>query len=175
MKVIMTYGDVEKVLNIFKKIAETVDVIARWEMAKRINVLRDVMDPVDKAREIPVALKKYNEKQESIFEEFGTPIQNKQGIGYQIDNWGPVNEKLKELRNENSEVLKASKNRKKDIELLLSKEVEIDILPIDYEWCGNNVSGVEIADLMLFSLIKEPKSLNEVIKNTGSNKNKKRV
>jgi hypothetical protein len=157
----MKYRDVDALLKIFKKLAKTVDVIPRWENAKRVKILKEIIGPIDIAREVTDEMKSYYEKQDRIFEKYGTPVSSQGGMGYRIENWGPVNEEIAILKEENKDLLEKEIERKKDIELLLDKDVEVNIEPIDYEWCGDLIDGNDLVVLMDFDLVNEPMSDEE--------------
>jgi hypothetical protein len=157
----MKYRDVDALLKIFKKLAKTVEVIPRWENAKRIKILKEIIGPIDTAREVTDEMKSYYEKQDKIFEKYGTPVSSQGGMGYRIENWGPVNEEIAILKEENRDLLEKEIERKKDIELLLDKDVEVNIEPIDYEWCGDLIDGNDLVVLMDFDLVNEPMSDEE--------------
>jgi hypothetical protein len=159
----MRYVDVDELLKIFKKLAATIEVIPRWEIAKRMKVLKSIMEPVNEARNLPESIKEYNTKQERIFEKYGTPVPAQNGgVGYRIDDWGPVNDDISKLKEENKEILEQEIKRRKDIEFLLNKEISIDIEPIDYEWCGELINGNDLVMLMEFDLVNDPKDEEEI-------------
>lgn len=159
----MRYVDVDELLKIFKKIAVTIEVIPRWEIAKRIKILKSVMEPVNEARKLTDDMRIYNEEQEKIFQKHGTPVSGQNGgIGYRIEDWKLVNDDIAKLKERNIELLEHEIKRKKDIEILLNKEVSIDIEPIDYEWCGELIDGNDLVTLMEFNLVNEPKDEEEI-------------
>lgn len=177
----LKYRDVDErnaegLLAIFKKLAKTKEVIPMWEIAKRLKVLKTVMEPVEDARKLTDEMKIYSEKQEKIFEKHGTPVPNQNGgIGYRIEDWKLVNDDIEELKEENKELLEHENKRRKDIEILLNKEVSVDIEPIDYEWCNGLIDGNDLVVLMGFDLVNEPKDDDEIeVDNDAKIKNQKK-
>lgn len=158
----LRYRDVDGLLVLFKKLAKTKEVIPMWEIAKRIKIFKLIMEPVEEARKLSDDMKYYNEEQEKIFQKHGIPIPNQNGgVGYRIDDWKSVNDDIAELKEENKELLEHENKRRKDIEILLNKEVSVDIEPIDYEWCKDLIDGNDLSVLMEFNLVNEPKDEDE--------------
>lgn len=159
----LRYRNVDGLLKILKKLASTKEVIPMWEIAKRLKVLKSVMEPVEEARKLTDEIKNYNEEQEKIFQKHGTPVPGQNGgIGYKIDDWTSVKEDIEKLKEENKEFLEQENKRRKDIEILLNKVVSIDIEPIDYEWCKDLIDGNDLAVLMEFNLVNEPEDDEKV-------------
>lgn len=153
----MTYGDVEKMYGVFVKLANTRDVLSKWEIATRTKILRDILEPINVAREEPREVLEYKKKVEKIYQSNGTPVYDNSGKGYRVKNedWEKINEARAELEEENADLLKAEESRKEEIAELLKKKVTFDLEPIEYKWCGE-ITGNELLMLMDFGMVKKP-------------------
>lgn len=149
-KKMMSYKDIGIYLNILKKNA-VISVDARWEIADRKRRLREIMEPVDEARELPDKMKEYNKEYQAIFRSLGISMGNQIKVASGKEK--ELEAKLLELMGRYKDVLEDEEARKEEVEKLLKREVEIDVDPISYKWCGDKLDSNDIDELMRLEMV----------------------
>jgi hypothetical protein len=166
----MKLREVERLRGIIKKGQQTNKVFDRIEMAKRGRITKELLRDVEVARKPSDEMIEYMRAEEEIYNKFGVKISTPNGNAFQIEDWAPVTDALKELRAKSKEVLDADKKAKEDIETLLDTEVDVEMEPMKNDWFGEFINGDDAEFLLEHDLLDLEESEEDDVESSPSRK-----
>lgn len=159
-----TNRQVEAAYGVFQKIARTTEKMPRWQMGLRLCKLKDVVELYHESKKPPQAVLDLQTKRQKVYDKYGTVIGEVGGMrryAFPPENQRKVAEEILSIEIENGEAFIQERDHEEFLNDLSKQTVEVDVDPIEEEWCGNLIDGNDIAVLMGLELVKEPKEENE--------------
>lgn len=153
MKVRLSNQKLSIIAGIFSKIGKVKSSVNRWEIALRIYALASFMDALETAKTKPASVVNLTEKRQKVYNKYG--IVDGKKFRIPEENLHQVYKELLEIKVQNPSDVKEEERYLEDIGLLMLKEVEIELEPIEHSWCEDLIDANEVVLLMSVGLIKE--------------------
>lgn len=156
----MTNEKLEAVNVIFQKVGRTTVSIPRWQMALRLRKLSEYVSALSDGKKPPEAVEKLIEKRQAVYDRYGMLMGDLNGMRrYSIpqDKQMEVAAEVLAIEVENADAVEEEIAYSLAVKELMKETVEIEIDPIEYEWCGNLIDANEVLILLELGLINEPK------------------
>jgi hypothetical protein len=157
----MTNGQLELVGAIFQKLGKTTDPIPRWQMALRLRKLSEYMSALSEGKKPPEIVGQLMKKRQAVYDKYGMlmgdDLKGMRRYSIPQDKQTEVAAEVLAIEIENADAVEAENAYVVAVRELLKEKVDIEIDPIDYEWCGNLIDANEVTVLMELGLINSPK------------------
>lgn len=156
----MTNEKLEVVNAIFQKVGRTTVPIPRWQIALRLRKLSEYVSALSDGKKPPEAVEKLIEKRQAVYDKYGMLMGDFNGMRrYSIpqDKQMEVAAEILAIEIESSDAVEEEKAHAKAVKDLMKETVDVEIDPIEYEWCGSLIDANEVLVLMELGLVNEPK------------------